>query len=60
METKSSFREDMPRKPVDPYGWLKRSGRTFELLNEIHGLICNRSPHNVVHVGQRYYDLEKL
>ena len=52
------FREDMPRKPVDPYGLAKAHAEEhLELLNEIHGLnFVTVVPHNVIGVGQRYYD----
>jgi UDP-glucose 4-epimerase len=48
----------MPRKPVDPYGLAKAQAEEhLELLNEIHGLnFVTVVPHNVIGVGQRYYD----
>jgi len=52
------FTEDMPRKPVDPYGLAKAQAEEhLELLSEIHGLnFVTIVPHNVVGVGQRYFD----
>jgi len=52
------FTEDMPRKPVDPYGLAKAQAEEhLELLHEIHGLnFVTVVPHNVIGVGQRYYD----
>lgn len=52
------FTEEMPRKPVDPYGLAKAQAEEhLELLNEIHGLnFVTVVPHNVIGVGQRYYD----
>ena len=52
------FTEDMPRKPVDPYGLAKAQAEEhLEMLNEIHGLnFVTVVPHNVVGIGQRYYD----
>ena len=52
------FTEDMPRKPVDPYGLAKAQAEEhLELLSKIHGLnFVTVVPHNVIGVGQRYYD----
>jgi len=52
------FTEDMPTKPVDPYGLAKvQAGQHLELLRQIHGLnYVTVVPHNVIGVGQRYYD----
>lgn len=52
------FTEDMHRKPVDPYGLAKAQAEEhLEMLNEIHGLnFVTVVPHNVIGVGQRYYD----
>jgi len=52
------FTEDMLRKPVDPYGLAKAQAEEhLEMLNEIHGLnFVTVVPHNVVGIGQRYYD----
>lgn len=52
------FTEDMQRKPVDPYGLAKAQAEEhLELLHEIHGLnFVTVVPHNVIGVGQRYYD----
>ena len=52
------FTEDMPTKPVDPYGLAKvQAEQHLELLSKIHGLnYVTVVPHNVVGVGQRYFD----
>lgn len=52
------FTEDMPTKPVDPYGLAKvQAEQHLELLSDIHGLnYVTLVPHNVVGPGQRYYD----
>lgn len=52
------FTEDMLRKPVDPYGLAKTQAEEhLEMLNEIHGLnFVTVVPHNVIGVGQRFYD----
>lgn len=52
------FTEDMPTKPVDPYGLAKvNAEQHLELLSKIHGLnYVTVVPHNVIGVGQRYYD----
>lgn len=52
------FTEDMPTKPVDPYGLAKvQAEQHLELLSEIHGLnYVTVVPHNVIGIGQRYYD----
>lgn len=52
------FTEDMPTKPVDPYGLAKvQAEQHLELLSQIHGLnYVTVVPHNVIGVGQRYYD----
>jgi len=52
------FTEDMPTNPVDPYGLAKvQAEQHLELLSEIHGLnYVTVVPHNVIGVGQRYYD----
>ena len=52
------FTEDMIRKPVDPYGLAKAQAEEhLEMLNEIHGLnFVTVVPHNVIGIGQRYYD----
>ena len=52
------FTENMQRKPVDPYGLAKAQAEEhLEMLNEIHGLnFMTVVPHNVIGVGQRYYD----
>ena len=57
-DQKPPFTEDMPTKPVDPYGLAKvQAEEHLQLLNEIHGLnYVTVVPHNVVGVGQRYYD----
>ena len=52
------FTEEMLRKPVDPYGLAKTQAEEhLEMLHEIHGLnFVTVVPHNVIGVGQRYYD----
>ena len=52
------FTEDMPIKPVDPYGLAKvQAEQHLELLSQIHGLnYVTVVPHNVIGVGQRYFD----
>jgi len=52
------FTEDMQRKPVDPYGLAKAQAEEhLEMLHDIHGLnFVTVVPHNVIGVGQRYYD----
>ena len=52
------FTEDLPTKPVDPYGLAKvQAEEHLHMLNEIHGLnYVTVVPHNVIGVGQRYYD----
>jgi UDP-glucose 4-epimerase len=52
------FTEDMPTKPVDPYGLAKvQAEQHLQLLSDIHGLrYVTVVPHNVIGVGQRYFD----
>ena len=52
------FTEDLPRSPEDPYGLAKvQAEEHLELLNKLHGLnYVTLVPHNVIGVGQRYYD----
>ena len=52
------FTEDMSTKPVDPYGLAKvQAEEHLQMLSEIHGLnYVTVVPHNVIGVGQRYYD----
>lgn len=52
------FTEDMPTKPVDPYGLAKvQAEQHLELLSKLHGLnYVTVVPHNVIGVGQRYFD----
>ena len=52
------FTEDMPTKPVDPYGLAKvQAEEHLKLLSDIHGLhYVTVVPHNVIGVGQRYFD----
>ena len=52
------FTEDMPRAPEDPYGLAKAQAEEhLELLNKLHGLnFVTVVPHNVIGIGQRYYD----
>lgn len=57
-DQKPPFTEDMPTKPVDPYGLAKvQAEQHLALLKEIHGLnYVTVVPHNVIGVGQRYFD----
>ncbi len=57
-DQKPPFTEDMPTKPVDPYGLAKvQAEQHLEMLSQIHGLnYVTVVPHNVIGVGQRYYD----
>ena len=52
------FTEDMPTKPVDPYGLAKvQAEEHLQLLSKIHGLnYVTVVPHNVIGIGQRYFD----
>jgi UDP-glucose 4-epimerase len=52
------FTENMPTKPVDPYGLAKvQAEQHLELLSQIHGLnYVTVVPHNVIGIGQRYFD----
>lgn len=52
------FTEDIPPAPVDPYGLAKvQAEQHLELLSKIHGLnYVTVVPHNVIGVGQRYFD----
>ena len=52
------FREDMKPAPEDPYGLAKvQAEQHLELLHKLHGLnYVTLVPHNVIGVGQRYYD----
>ena len=52
------FTEDMPTAPEDPYGLAKvQAEQHLELLHKLHGLnYVTLVPHNVIGVGQRYYD----
>jgi len=52
------FTEDMPTVPQDPYGLAKvQAEQHLQLLNKLHGLnYVTLVPHNVIGVGQRYYD----
>jgi len=52
------FTEDMPTKPVDPYGLAKvQAEQHLSLLSQIHGLnYVTVVPHNVIGIGQRYFD----
>jgi UDP-glucose 4-epimerase len=52
------FTEDMPTKPVDPYGLAKvQAEQHLALLSTLHGLnYVTVVPHNVIGVGQRYFD----
>ena len=57
-DQKPPFTEDMYTKPVDPYGLAKvQAEEHLQMLSEIHGLnYVTVVPHNVIGVGQRYYD----
>ena len=52
------FTEDLPTAPEDPYGLAKvQAEEHLELLNKLHGLnYVTLVPHNVIGIGQRYYD----
>jgi len=52
------FKESMPTAPVDPYGLAKvQAEQHLQLLKKIHSLnYVTVVPHNVIGVGQRYYD----
>lgn len=52
------FTEDMPTAPVDPYGLAKVQAEDhLKILNDIHGLnYITVVPHNVIGIGQRFYD----
>lgn len=52
------FTEDMPTKPVDPYGLAKvQAEQHLALLSKLHGLnYVTVVPHNVIGIGQRYFD----
>ena len=52
------FTEDMVTKPVDPYGLAKvQAEQHLAMLAKIHGLnYVTVVPHNVIGIGQRYFD----
>jgi UDP-glucose 4-epimerase len=52
------FTEETSPKPVDPYGLAKiQAEQHLELLSKIHGLnYVTVVPHNVIGIGQRYFD----
>ena len=52
------FTEDLLRAPEDPYGLAKvQAEEHLELLNKLHDLnYVTLVPHNVIGIGQRYYD----
>ena len=52
------FTEDMLPSPVDPYGLAKvQAENHLKILNDIHGLnYITVVPHNVIGIGQRFYD----
>jgi UDP-glucose 4-epimerase len=52
------FTEDMPTKPVDPYGIAKVAAEeTLKVLSQVHGFDWNIAvPHNIVGEGQKYDD----
>ena len=54
----SPFKEDMPGKPVDPYGIAKYSAELMvQNICQIHGMEYNIAvPHNIIGPRQRYDD----
>ena len=52
------FTEDLQTAPVDPYGLAKvQAEQHLKILNDLHGLnYLTVVPHNVIGVGQRYFD----
>lgn len=52
------FTENTPVKPVDPYGLAKvQAEQHLEMLRNLYNLnYVTVVPHNVIGVGQRYYD----
>jgi len=52
------FTENMTPMPVDPYGLAKlNSEQHLKILSDLHGLYyLTVVPHNVIGIGQRYYD----
>jgi UDP-glucose 4-epimerase len=52
------FTEETNPKPVDPYGLAKvQAEQHLALLSKIHGLkYVTVVPHNVIGIGQRYFD----
>jgi UDP-glucose 4-epimerase len=52
------FTEETNPKPVDPYGLAKvQAEQQLALLSKIHGLkYVTVVPHNVIGIGQRYFD----
>jgi UDP-glucose 4-epimerase len=52
------FTEDLNPSPVDPYGLAKvQAEQHLALLSKLHGLnYVTVVPHNVIGVGQRYFD----
>ena len=52
------FTENLPRKPVDPYGLAKvQAEEQLELLSDLHSLnFLTVVPHNVIGIGQRFID----
>ena len=57
-EQKPPFTEDMPTKPVDPYGIAKVAGEeTLKILADVHGMEYNIAvPHNIIGPNQKYDD----
>ena len=52
------FTEDMLPAPVDPYGLAKvNAEQHLKILSDLHGLYyLTVVPHNVIGIGQRYFD----
>ena len=52
------FKETDVPKPVDPYGLAKlQAEQQLQILSDLHGLyFLTVVPHNVIGVGQRYFD----
>lgn len=52
------FTENMTPAPVDPYGLAKLNAEQhLKILNDLHGLnYLTVVPHNVIGIGQRYFD----
>lgn len=57
-DQEAPFTEDMPTKPVDPYGIAKVAAEeVLRVLGDVHGMKWNVAvPHNIVGPRQRYDD----